>query len=71
MNPLGMSGWIMPGPVPTGVLAMASSSLPAQEGSTRARVANAAMATRKKMMNPVLFRMHSSWINNMVKCAGT
>ena len=71
MNPLGMSGWIMPGPVPTGVLAMASSSLPAQEGSARARVATTARAARKKMMNTVLFRMQSSWINNMVKCACT
>ena len=57
--------------MPTGVLAMASSSLPAQDGSARARVATTARAARKKIMNTVLFRMQSSCINNMVKCAGT
>ena len=71
MNPGLALGSIMPGPVPWGVLAMASSSLPAQDGSARARVATTARAARKKMMSTVLFRMQSSCLNNMVKCACT
>ena len=59
----------MPGPVPSGVLAMASSSLPAQDGSARARVATTARAAKKKIMNTVLFRMQSSSVKIMVRCA--
>jgi hypothetical protein len=49
---------------------MASSSLPAQDGSARARVVTTANAARKRMIEKVLFRINASYRKNIVRCVG-
>jgi hypothetical protein len=61
MKPLGMSGWIRPGPVPTGVLAMASSSLPAKEGAASTNMTTMARIASSPMINKPFLLIKTSW----------
>src|SRR4030042_3087362 len=61
MNPGVALGSIIHLPTPWGVLAMASSNLPAKDGEASTRVTTTARTASKPMISKLFFLMKTSW----------